>query len=255
MNITILGSSGGEVPGQTLTGFKIDQSLLLDAGTIGQALTIDQQLEIRHVLITHAHLDHIHALPFLLDNLIGRVATPVQVYSSPEIIAALKTHIFNNVIWPDFTALPTPEQPVLTFCPIQPNRAFQIEHYTVRAVQVDHSFEALAYLISDANGTVVFSGDTGPVEALWETVKSLDDIKAIFLECSFAAKMADMAKLTHHLCTADITAELNKANVSDNCPVYLYHLKPSHRVDIIAETKNLQPYRVMIGTAGSCIQL
>lgn len=253
MNIKILGTAGGEAPGLSLTGFKIDDTLILDAGTIGQRLTFEEQMKIKHVLITHAHLDHIHALPFFLDNLIGRVQTPVKVYSSAAIIDVIKTNIFNNKIWPDFTVLPTPEHPILEFCPIEPGEIFHIDHYQVQAIEVNHSFMALAYIIRDQSGAVVFTGDTGPVDELWQIVKSTEQLKAVFMECSFPSQMRELAGITSHLCTSDIIDELQKARVSDNVQVYLYHLKPAYTVEIMAEANELQPYAVKVAMPGNLI--
>lgn len=253
MEITVLGAAGGEVPGASLTGFKIDQSLLLDAGTIGHALAIEEQQAIKHVVITHAHLDHIHALPFLLDNLVGKISEPVKVFSHQDIIDVIQQHIFNNKIWPDFTVIPSKEHPVVELCAIKPANRIQIGHFGVEAIEVDHAFKAVAYIINDHHSSVVFSGDTGPVTALWDKVKSVNNLKAVFLECSFPAKMQAMAKLTKHLSVADIGNELQKAGLSDDVPVYLYHTKPAYTDEIIAEAAGIKPYQIRVCSAGEKI--
>ncbi len=255
MNITVLGASGGEAPGMSLTGFKIGYDLLLDAGTIGHRLSLEEQLAIKHILITHAHLDHIHALPFLLDNLIGRVSEPVKVYSCPEIIETIKSSIFNNKIWPDFTMLPTPENPVLRFCPISPGQPFTAGACTVEAVEVNHSFKALAYLVGEKGHTVVFTGDTGPVDTLWERVQTVEGLKAVFMECSFPAAQQAMATMTKHLCVADIVPELQKAKLDPLVPIYLYHLKPTYAEAIRSEATALQSHPIRMLSAGETIEL
>lgn len=253
MDITVLGSAGGEAPGSNLTGFRIGQQLLLDAGTIGMKLSLDEQIHIKHVLLTHAHLDHIHALPFLLDNLIGRTEESVKVYSSPEILSAVKEHLFNGAIWPDFTVLPTPDNPIVTFCPIEPDQILQLDGYTIEAVPVKHSFAALAYIISNHESSVVFSGDTGPVDHLWDRVKSMKKLKALFVECSFPERLQDLAALTNHLCINDIPKELAKVGLSDQVPVFLYHLKPAFIDEISREAQRIEKYNVMIAKTGDII--
>ena len=39
------------------------------------------------------------------------------MHALPETLAALRAHIFNGVIWPDFTRLPSAEQPTLALEP------------------------------------------------------------------------------------------------------------------------------------------
>ncbi len=150
MEIKVLGSAGGQAPGQNLTGFRIGADLLLDAGTSGMQLSLPEQRAIRHVLLTHTHLDHLNALPFLLDNLIGRVAEGLAIYSTPPVLEALRRDIFNGTIWPDFTRLPNPEAPVARLQPIETGRPFTAGSCTVEAVAVDHTVPAVAYLVACA---------------------------------------------------------------------------------------------------------
>jgi ribonuclease BN (tRNA processing enzyme) len=250
MNIKVLGAAGGEAPGQHLTGFLIDEEILLDAGTIGLKLDVEQQRKIQHVMLTHAHLDHVYALPFLLDNLIGRIDGQVNVYGHPEVLNAVQTHIFNNQIWPDFSNLPTPEKPIMKLRPLTPGTSFSVGEYTIESVAVKHSFAALAYIIHGPSGCVLFSGDTAPVDELWQTVKTKEKVQAIFIECSFSNSAQDMAKLTNHLCTQDVTAEIAKTGREAEIPVYLYHLKPAYLADITKEAQALKSIQVKIAKSG-----
>ncbi|MBN1594709.1 3',5'-cyclic-nucleotide phosphodiesterase [candidate division FCPU426 bacterium] len=250
MKIKVLGASGGEAPGEQLTAFLIDDDILLDAGTAGAKLTVSEQRKIRHVLLTHAHLDHIHALPFLLDNCIGRIAGPVVVYGHAEVIEALQKHIFNNRIWPDFSVLPTEDGPILQYRIVEGNRPFQVGEYTVEPVLVSHSFVAFAYIISNTGGSVVFTGDTGPVQELWAKVAVLPKVHAVFMECSFSNRAQDLAKMTSHLCTADVGGEMSKTGREQDVPVYLYHLKPEYAEEIRREAEALNPLRAQVACSG-----
>jgi len=235
--IRVLGAGGGQSPGQDLTGFLLGREVLLDAGTIGLQLTLDEQRQIRHVLLTHGHLDHHHALPFLLDNLIGRVPGSVNIYCLPEVMESLRRHIFNGAIWPDFTRLPTPEAPIANLRPITPGQPFSAGDFTVEAVRVEHSVPAVAYILRNAAGSVVFSGDTGPTEALWQRLRHFSDLRAIFLETSFPAAQSELSALTRHLNTEDVRREVAKIGLSRPVPLYLYHLKPEYAGDIAREAE------------------
>ncbi|PCI60564.1 MAG: hypothetical protein COB37_09475 [Kordiimonadales bacterium] len=79
MQLRILGCSGGISPGQGTTAFLVDDSLLIDAGTGVEQLEHQEMCKIKHLVLTHAHLDHISHLPFMLNNVIGGKHHQLQV--------------------------------------------------------------------------------------------------------------------------------------------------------------------------------
>ena len=117
MKVRVLGCSGAIAKDCRTTSFLIDDSILIDAGTGVGDLTLEQMRRIDHVFLTHSHLDHIATLPLMLDAVSSLRNTPVQVHALPATLDALRQHVFNNTIWPDFTRLPTPEAPFLQLQP------------------------------------------------------------------------------------------------------------------------------------------
>ena len=120
MKIHVLGCSGSIAAGCRTTAFLLDDDVLIDAGTGVGDLALDALARIDHILLSHSHLDHVLAIGLLADSVM-RVRTrrgrgPIQVHALPETLAALRNHIFNGVIWPDFTRLPSAEHPVLSSC-------------------------------------------------------------------------------------------------------------------------------------------
>ena len=77
MNIRVLGSHGSDllVKGPTgskicrSVGFLVNEELMVDAGTLASSLTLDEQSRVKHILLSHLHLDHIKGIPPLVDNL------------------------------------------------------------------------------------------------------------------------------------------------------------------------------------------
>lgn len=254
MEITVLGSAGGEAPGQRLTGFRIGEDLLLDAGTIGLQLSLEDQRKIRSVAITHAHLDHIHALPFLLDNLIGRVPAPVTVYGLPEVLETIRQHILNGKVWPDFSILPSPENPVLKFHPVHPGQPVEAGEYLLEAVATSHSVASAGFLINAKGRTAAFTGDTGPTEKFWQRLKHCGGLAALFMECSFPRSQQAMADLTHHLSTEGVLGELEKLGKPE-IPVFLYHLKPEFFDQIAAEAEAIPNWRLAVARPGDVIRV
>ena len=69
MKLRILGCNGGIGPKLRTTSFLVNNHLLLDAGTGVGELTLDEMLSLRHVLLTHAHLDHIAGLALMFASI------------------------------------------------------------------------------------------------------------------------------------------------------------------------------------------
>lgn len=225
MKLRVLGSAGAEFPGFRPPAFLIDGQLLMDAGTIGSVLTEEEQWNLHDILITHAHLDHIRAIPALADNIIIRSPNPsVHVYGIASVINALQNHLFNNIIWPDFTKIPSPEEPVLRFETIEPLRTFTVDTYRVCAVEVDHTVPATGYIVEHKGVRLAYTGDTGTTDSFWKHASGAD---ALIVEVSFPNSMQSLALLTKHLTCGLLGKELSKIPV---CPkrILITHPKPQY---------------------------
>ncbi|MBI5583871.1 MAG: 3',5'-cyclic-nucleotide phosphodiesterase [Deltaproteobacteria bacterium] len=235
MNLKILGSSGSVAPGQNTAAFLIDDVLLLDAGTISLSLDRDAQFKISHIFLTHAHLDHIKGIPFLMDNLaMSRPRTPVKVISGKEVIREIRRHIFNNRIWPDFTRIPSPEHPVLQFEEITPRKPLVIRGYRVYAARVNHIVPAYGYLVEDQTGAaVVYTGDSGPTEDIWKRMTG-HRVKALIVEVSFSNSQSRLARLSGHLTPALLRKEIEKMPAVPE-KILICHPKPAYRRTIEKE--------------------
>lgn len=225
MQLRVLGCSGAEFPGYNPSAFLIDDSLLLDAGTTGAVLTEQEQLQIRNILITHPHLDHIRGIALLADNLaLKGVKETVHLVSTGEVIAAIRAHLLNGVIWPDFTTIPSPQNPILSCREILPEQEFTVDDFSVTAVPVHHTVPAVAYRITKDGRTLLYTGDTGPTERIWEMA---GDLTALVVEVSFPDSMQELAIMTGHLTPLLLKKELAKLRKLP-ARVLVTHLKPQY---------------------------
>lgn len=235
MKVHVLGSAGSEGPGSNPPAFLIDDFLLMDAGTVALSLDREEQCRVTHIFLTHAHLDHIKGIPFLVDNL-ALMAEPCQVtiLSGADVLSDLKENMFNNKIWPDFTTIPTPEHPVMRYQAISTTAPIAVRNYRIHAVKVSHSVPSYGYLIEDSSRcALVYTGDTGPTEAIWEKMRDFDS-KALIIEVSFPDSMGDLARATGHLTPSLLQEELSKMHAVPG-QIYISHLKPHYRAEIEAE--------------------
>ncbi len=234
MEIRVLGCYGGELPGYRTTCFLVDSRLAVDAGALTSALSIKDQSKVDAVLLTHSHLDHVRDLGFLTDNVFGKRESPVCVYALPHTIRSLKEHIFNNELWPDFSRLPDPENPVIEFNEIPAEEPVEVAGYEVQAVEVSHTVPACGLIVKNRDRAFAVSGDTAPTQRIWEVVSKEEALKELLLETSFPDRLVHRAEDTGHLTPGTAQAELEKLGRPD-VNVRLYHMKPQYLGEINKE--------------------
>ncbi len=235
MEVSVLGSAGSEAPGLNPPAFLIDNFLLLDAGTVGLTLGQIAQCPITHIFLTHAHIDHLKGIPFLLDNLNAlNPACQILVISGKEVISDVRKHIFNNRIWPDFTNIPNAQNPVLRYQVISTRKPVVIGDYRIQATRVNHTVPAYGYLVEHASGaSLLYTGDTGPTEAIWKNMRN-HNVKALIVEVSFPNDLSSRALATGHLSPSLLEAEIRKMPSTPG-KIYISHLKPPYRPQIELE--------------------
>jgi ribonuclease BN (tRNA processing enzyme) len=246
MKIRVLGSSGSEGPGHNPSAFLVDDFLLMDAGTVSLSLDRDAQCRVTHILLTHAHLDHIKAIPFLVDNIVAsNQGCRLTILSGRDVISDLKRNIFNNRIWPDFTLIPDSTSPVMQFQEIIQRDRLEIGNYRVYATRVDHAVPAYGYMIEDASGDgIIYTGDTGPTHRIWKRMRG-HRIKALIIEVSFPDEMLDLAQKSGHMTPSLLEQEIHKMDVVPD-RIYITHLKPYHKKAINEELKRLERFHVEV---------
>jgi ribonuclease BN (tRNA processing enzyme) len=220
----------------------INKTVMIDAGTIGAALRLEEQKQIRHVLLSHLHFDHVQGLPTLADNLVDDmlgVAEPVRLTSTAQVLDGLRAHLFNNEVYPDFLSLPDPRRPVFVCRTLDVGKESDVSNLHVRAIRVNHLVPTVGFLIREGASTVLYSGDTYETEDIWKVAAKEPTLKAAFIETSFPNKMAELAKVSKHLTPALFAQEFKKLGRPD-LPVYIYHLKPRFRQEISRELKQLR---------------
>ncbi len=240
MRLTVLGCSGGIGGGNLAQGsrartsaFLLDDDILIDAGTGTEDLTVEQLSRIDHVFLSHSHLDHICALPLMIDSVGATRSRPLIVHALQETIDALKTHIFNWVIWPDFTEIPHYDRPWMRFEPITVGATVTLGARRVRAIAANHTVPALGYHLASDQGSIIYSGDTWPNAEFWRVVNGVRDLRYLIIETAFSNKEQDLARTAKHLYPVQLSQELEKMRVEPQ--VLITHLKPSDRALIAQE--------------------
>jgi len=235
MKIRVLGCSGSIAAGDRTTSFLIDDDVLIDAGTGVGDLTLDELVGVDHILVTHSHLDHILGIGLLADSVARRRLArapgmpprpPIVVHALPQTLASLKAHIFNGVIWPDFTRLPSPEEPLLHFEPFAVGQTLHLSGRRIEVLPAEHTVPAVGFAVSpevSGSGAWVFTGDTGPNPALWRRLTGMR-IAHLVIETAFSDDEQQLARISAHLCPTTLGREL--AQLDGEVQVHITHIKP-----------------------------
>jgi len=225
VRLRVLGCSGG-IGGRHLrtTSFLLDADTLIDAGSGVGDLTLAELSQIDHIFVTHSHLDHVTSIPFLVDTVGGMRSRPLTVYTTRATIEILRNHLFNWAIWPDFTEIPSAEAPFMRYQEIELGKPIVLSGRTITAIPARHTVPAVGYHLDSGAASLVFTGDTGQNDALWQVVNRIGNLKFLIIETAFSNKERQLAEISRHLCPATLGEEL--AKLERSAEIYITHLKP-----------------------------
>jgi len=232
VNLRVLGCSGGSARGRHPTSFLIDGRIAIDAGAVTANLSPEEQERVDHVVLSHAHLDHVANLPFLLDNRFARQTRPIRIYGPAVTLKNLRGDLFNNRVWPDFTTLHNRKSISLETIDVTPGVTFEIENLKLTADSMVHPVPCHGYRIDDGENAIYIAGDTGDVEPVKRAVRDDPRIRAIVIEVSWPNRMSALADISGHL-VPRMLAEAWPLHPSAR--VMVTHIKPFHFEEVEAE--------------------
>ena len=236
MKVRVLGCSGAIAKDCRTTSFLIDGRILIDAGTGVGDLSPDEMQAVDDVFLTHSHLDHIAALPLMLDAVASRRAEPLRLHALPATIAALQQHIFNDIIWPDFSRIPSQNRPFVRYQPLQMGQCLQVAGVDIEVLPARHTVPAVGYAVRGRSGWWAYSGDTGPNPALWQRINQLP-VAMLVIETAFSNHESALAQRSQHLAPHTLAQELAQLNHGRPCPIYITHTKPSETQLIVEQVR------------------
>jgi len=259
MQIRVLGCSGSIGGECRTTSLLLDDDVLIDAGTGVGDLTLEELNAIDHILISHSHLDHVLAIGLLADSVMRmrKDREPIQVHALPQTIDALRAHVFNGVIWPDFTRLPSAEAPMLRLVPFEVGQVITLGERRIEVLPAEHTVPAVGFAVLGApvakRGAVIYTGDTGPNPALWTRLHGMR-IAALVIETAFRDEERQLARVSRHLCPGSLGQEL--ARLEHPTTVYITHIKPGE-VDVVMSEIAAQnsPHRIRALAQGQIIPI
>ncbi len=234
MKMRVLGCAGGIGGRERLTTcLLVDDDILLDAGTGVASLELDELARIRHVFITHSHLDHVAGLALLVDAAQVNKAGGITVHATQAVIDALKQHLFNWVLWPDFSVIPNEREPALRWQPIGHDATLEVDGRLITPFPVNHAPGSSAYWVRTANGGFLFTGDMGSTPALWDSLGKEKLLRQVIVDCSFVNEDRALAELSRHFCPQTLCDDIR--DMPQSIEFLIYHLKPGQEELIMRE--------------------
>jgi len=224
MRLRILGCSGGIGGSLRTTSMLLDRDVLIDAGTGAGDLSLSELSEIDHVFLTHSHLDHVTSIPFMLDSTAYMRDRPLTIYALAETINSLRQHIFNWIIWPDFSQIPNEQHPYMRYKAITPGETVMLNGRAITPLPANHVIPAVGFHLDSGESSLVFTGDTTVQDDFWSLVNEIGKLKYLIIETAFPNAEKDLAILSRHLCPSMLADELKKLKLKPE--IYITHLKP-----------------------------
>ena len=247
MQVKVLGGSAAVISWARSGCLLVDGTIAFDSGGLASQLTLPEQAVVDHVFLTHAHLDHVGELAFLVDNVFAARTTPLKIWAPEPVLAQVRQHLFNNQLWPDFSVIRIGEHPVLEFSPLPVAGPLVVNGLTIRWARTTHPVYSVGYLVEDAGGAFLYTGDTGPTAAIWELASRAAILQAVFVEAAFPDQLYSLAIAAGHLTPALLQEELSKL-MRPEAVINVMHVKPSYFEEISRELEGLsRSWRIVSG--------
>ena len=250
MELRVIGCHGGETPKHRTSAFVLDDRLAIDAGSLTSGMDLKAQFALEACLVSHAHLDHIRDLATIADNRAQNGCPPLVVAGTKQTIGILKKHFFNGLLWPDFTQIPDARRPTIVYLVLKPEVATVVAGFKVRAVMVSHTIETCAFIVEGKEGSIAYSGDTGPTERLWKVLNATPNLKAMLMEVSFPNDEQKVATISGHHTPQTLGPELKKLKIVKDLRFLLYHIKPSFQARVERECARLKGVNLTVLALG-----
>lgn len=250
MELRVIGCHGGETPKHRTSAFIVDDRVAIDAGSLTSGMDLKAQIALEAVLVSHAHLDHVRDLATIADNRCQVDADPLVIAGTRQTLSILKKHFFNNLLWPDFSRIPSARRPAIRYLELKPEKQVVIAGYEVLAIPVSHTIDCCAFTVRGRGGTLAYSGDTGPTDRLWEVLNETEDLKALLMEVSFPNDQARLARVSGHHTPETLARDLKKLARRKELPTLLYHIKPSFQRTVERECARLPGLNLTVCALG-----
>lgn len=216
MKLVLLGTAGYHPTDRRQTACLMlpEFGVVLDAGTamyrIRNLLTTPQL----DIFLTHAHLDHIAGLTFLLDVLWEKRMDRVTIHAEGDKLQAIDKHLLDELIFP--VKLPYEMRPLAEKCALAGGG-------TLRHFSLTHPGGSVGFRLDWPGHSLAYVTDTTTPGATASYIDQIRNVDLLVHECNFRDGMEEMAELTGHSCATPVAQTAKAAGVKR---LVLTHFNP-----------------------------
>jgi cAMP phosphodiesterase len=231
-----------------LTTYLINETLAIDAGAIAIGLSVEEQMRLRSIIITHAHLDHIFSLPLFITDLFDEIREPIKLYATASDLDAVNQHLFNHRVWVTLDTLKNGHTELISFHPIKSGEHFITEGLKITPIPVSHTVLTHGLLVEDEKTALLFTSDTGATDRIWKVAGDCEKLRAVFIDLSFPNRMTDLARVSCHHSPSTLLEEMPK--IRQDVQIFAVHLKAAYRDQVTREIAALKDPRIVVPEVG-----
>lgn len=217
LNLHFLGTAGYHPNDDRHTAclFIPECGLMFDAGT-GMYRAIElAQTGTLEILLSHAHLDHVFGLTFLLDLIFKSPVDQVRVYGEADKLNAVRTHLFNEAMFP---VVPPIQWVELESLPT----GFKLCGAELTWFRLEHPGGSVGYRMDWPTTSMAYVTDTTCRENsdYWPIVEGVEHL---IHECNFTDEEIRFAEMTGHSWPTTVFRQAAKHQVKH---LWLTHMNP-----------------------------
>lgn len=197
-----------------------DAGFVLDAGT-GFFRLIGRELPARlHIFLSHAHLDHVSGLTYLLNLLLNRETT-VTIYGNQKTLDVVTNDLFDSPLFP----LPFQQEKRV----ITPEQPIEVEGVKVSVFPLTHPGGSFAYRFDWPDNSLAYVTDTAGDGRYIDFVRG---VNLLIHERNFSDDLHEIADASGH-CTSEMVVRVaEQAQVNR---LAITHFNPLEESDPLEE--------------------
>lgn len=236
MRLEVLGCAGGSAMGRRPTCFVVDDEVAVDAGALAQAMPVERQRRLQHVLVSHAHLDHVLSLPLLLDNRFDGPPDHLRLYAFDSTFRDLERGLFNGRVWPELITLQRSKAVSVELVTIAAGVPFAAGPLRVTAHEMEHPIPCAGFLLESSGESIFIAGDTGSATGVKRAVADAKGLRAIVIEVSWPDRLRELAQRVGHLTPSMLASTWP---LHPKAKTLVTHIKPAFLDEVTAELEAL----------------
>ena len=215
MKVLLLGTAGYHPSEQRQTACVMlpEAGIVLDAGTGFFRVRDRLQTRTLDILLSHAHVDHVVGLTYLLDTAWQRNLSRITVHGEAGKLAAIREHLLCEPLFP--APLPCEWQPLI-------NQPVAIGEAQVRHFPLEHPGGCVGYRLDWPGKSLAYVTDT-TAAADAPYVEAIRGVDVLVHECNFRDGEHAWAVKTGHSSTSAVAHVAARASAGR---LILLHFNP-----------------------------